>query len=164
MKLSTIIPALAIVASVALAPASALAYYPYTWFTGTSYYTGPDYFVGAGGFATGPIDGGYVPANYYGSSNCSAQYGCGSIGYNAMTGQWTTGGQTYGQQFVPQYGYNMQGAQSYGGSNTGYNTGYGSSGCYPYVPSSVCNTISQYGGNSSYGYNSGYNSGYSYGY
>ena len=101
---------LALAGALALAaPASALAYYPYAWFTGTSNFVGPDYFVGAGGFATGPLTAYSAGNNYYGSSNCTPQYGCGTTNYDAMSGQWTGSGVQggYGQQ----YGYTGQ----YGG-------------------------------------------------
>ncbi len=120
------------------APASALAYYPYTWFTGTSYMVGPNYMVGGGGFTTGPIGIYSQGANYYGSSNCNDYYGCGTLNYNAMSGQFTTGGQ---QQYQP---------TQYGSSQNGYNQN-GYSNWQQYVPAQAQQYMhgSGYGG---YGY------------
>lgn len=130
--------------TIILAPATALAYYPYTYFTGTSYLSGPDYMVGAGGFQTGPIGMYSQGAGYYGSSNCNQYYGCGTIGYNPMTGQ---------------------GSGSWAGNTTGY--GYGS-GCNAYVPNNVCGVIGQYtqylpGNNGGYGMYGSMYGGYGYG-
>lgn len=159
--------AVALVAGLAM-PLSALAYYPYT------YFTGQNYFMGQGGFN--------VPQNYYGSSNCNAYYGCGTIGYNAMTGQWTQGGSSMGgygnygygtmpKGYYPDMGYGVGGAYAGGGigsyNQNSYNQnqyGYGS-GCNAYVPNNVCGVIGQYSQYlpGSYGNNYGYgNSGYIY--
>jgi len=100
------------------APASALAYYPYTWFTGTSYMVGPDALVGVGGYSTGPIGIYSQGASYYSSTS----------GYNPMTGQFGGGsysnmpsGQAGYLQYIPAY------AQQYVYGYGGYG-GYGSYG------------------------------------
>lgn len=133
---SALLLALASVLALA-APAAALAYYPYTYFTGTSYMTGPSYMVGGGGFQTGPIGIYSQGANYYGSGNCNQYYGCGSISYNPMTGQgggmWAGNSTSYGGQ----YGY---------GSNGGY------SNYMQYVPAQAQQYMYGYGGYGGYGY------------
>jgi hypothetical protein len=132
-----------------LLPTAALAYYPYTYFTGTQYYTGPGYFMGGGGFSTGPTD--MTVSQPYGDynnySNSYSPYGPSTISYNPMTGQGNFGcnygscgggygyGQSYSnsysqsyQQYVPQnvqqylsgYNYNMSGANMGGYGGYGY--------------------------------------------
>lgn len=135
-------------AGVLLAPAAALAYYPYTYFTGESY------FNGGGGF--------YVQQpNYYGSSNCNAIYGCGNIGYNAMTGQWSNGGLMGGYGYGgygygSQMGYGSYGANAYSGGN---NFNY-----MQYVPANARQYVQMgYGNYGGYGGGfGGYNNGYIY--
>ncbi len=131
------------------APASALAYYPYTWFTGTSYLAGPGYMVGMGGFSTGPVGIYSSGSNYYGSSNCNDYYGCGTINYNAMTGQFIQNGQ---QQYMPtQYG-NMQYGNQYGGYNNYSNLPTGQAGYQQYIPMQAQQYMYGYGGYGGYGY------------
>lgn len=123
------------------APSAALAYYPYTWMTGTSYMVGPDNFVGGGGFATGP-SGIYSqgPNSYYG--NTCGVYGCPSNSYNAMSGQWSNGGNN---------GYNYNNA-NYGGYSNSYANSYSQYGNYmQYVPAQAQQYMG-YGGYSGYRY------------
>lgn len=154
-KLAT---SVALAAGILLAPAAALAYYPYTYFTGTSYFTGPDYFNGGGGFSTGPTGIYGANTDYYGSSNCSTQYGCGNIGYNAMTGQWTNGGPLMGCSGACNqngYGYGSQmGYGQFGGAyaNSGNNNFY-----MQYIPANVRQYVQMgYGNYGGYGYQGGF--------
>ncbi len=129
------------------APASALAYYPYTWFTGTSYLAGPGFMVGMGGFSTGPVGIYSSGANYYGSSNCNDYYGGGTTNYNAMTGQFTQGGQ---QQYMPTQNGNMQnGNIQYSNQYGGYNN---YSNYQQYIPMQAQQYMYGNGGYGSYGY------------
>ena len=132
--------ALAVAATLA-APASALAYYPYTYFTGTNY------FNAGGGFNV-------QQPNYYGSSNCNSIYGCGTIGYNAMTGQWSNGGLMGGYGYGG-YGYGSQmGYGSYSGAYA--NSGGNSFNYMQYVPAHVQQYVGGYGNYGGYGYGGGY--------
>lgn len=142
-KLAT---SVAIGAGVMLAPAAALAYYPYTYFTGQNYFNG-----GGGFYAEQP--------NYYGSSNCNAYYGCGSIGYNAMTGQWSNGGLMGGGS---NYGYGGYGGYGMGYGQIGGSYAGGGIGNYmQYIPANARQYVQMGYGGYGGGYG-GYNNGYNY--
>ncbi|HEY6018745.1 MAG TPA: hypothetical protein VIY48_02315 [Candidatus Paceibacterota bacterium] len=137
--------ALALVTMLAT-PLSALAFYPYTYFTGPSSFT-----TGGGFYAQQP--------NYYGSSNCNDIYGCGTIGYDAMTGQWSNGGLMggYTQAGMPTGGCNPY-VGCYSGGYGGYNNQAG--GCYSCGVSQYSNSYMQYVPASARQYMGGYGGGY----